>query len=148
MTDREELLGLKPHQALAVVAGAMALAILAIGYSGGVAPQAVRAAPVIAAAILAWRSPAFGRWALAPILLIWLFACLAVWFYILGGPTPIRAQPVSTESLLEGVLGVFAVMGFSLFFWIRAETRAWLGLGVAALFGGAQIWALLLTSPI
>lgn len=148
MTEREQLLGLKPQQALAVVAAALAAVVVLMG-RGAHEPirYLVQAIPVMAAALIAWRSPALSRWALAPVLLFWLFVSLAVWFYLLGGPSPVTGHFSFAERLLAGLLGLFAAMGFSLFFWIRSEARIWLGLAVAALFAGAQVWAYLLSSP-
>jgi hypothetical protein len=129
------------------VGSALAVTLVATGFaSHEMLRHLVQGTPVLAAALVAWRWPEFGRWALTPVFLFWLYFSLAIWFFLVGWPSPVTGHFNTAERICAGLLGVFPAIGFSLFFWQRRSVRFWLGLGVAALFGGAQIWAFILST--
>ena len=147
MREEAEILGLSSAAALAVTGGALAATLVAIGLaSGEMLRHLVQATPVLIASLVAWRWPAWGRWALAPVFGFWLFVSLAIWFFLLGLSSPVSGHFNLAERTLAGALGVLVLMGFALYPRIRGSVGVWSGLAGAAAFAALQVAAFILST--
>ena len=125
--------------ACAVVIGAL----MVIGWvSHEVLRHAIQATPALAAAALCLGRRPWGKWAAAPIFVVWLAIPILIWLYLLHLANIIEGTFSTAETAMTIVLAAASALGL-----VRIARRpggtSWpMALGTFVLFAAAQVAAM------
>jgi len=121
----------------------LGLALLLVGVvSGTLLRHVVQITPIMAAAVLLARRPAWGAYASLPIFLFWIFIVALIWLYLLGLSRMASGRYTPIEVASTVLMAGFAVVGIAAAVLAGRPLRWRWRVCVVALFAVAQVAAM------
>ena len=92
----------------------LGVSLLLVGVvSGTVLRHVVQVAPIVMAAVLLVRRPAWGAYASFPIFLFWLFIVALIWLFLLGLSRLASGRYTPIEVTSTFLMAAFAIVGLT-----------------------------------